>query len=222
MSDLEQQNFTNKPRNRRAIVKGAAWSVPVIAAAIAAPAASASTANAGIAWTASSSSLVNLRVLDSATVVTAQVLPTVPTAFTITNGAGAISGPATVTIRVDRPSGINISLGRARGFGVYSYAGVPTPSGTREAVYQKTPIVLGVGGIEYGFPLTTYTATQNVTVDSNGQLVVPVEFALAGRSDLVAISALANFPVTLTVAFADGNTYTASTVVSVPVGAGVL
>ena len=44
MSELEQQNFANKPRNRRAVVKGAAWSVPVIAAAIAAPAASASTA----------------------------------------------------------------------------------------------------------------------------------------------------------------------------------
>lgn len=42
MSDLEMQNIANKPRNRRAVVKGAAWSVPVIAAAIAAPAASAS------------------------------------------------------------------------------------------------------------------------------------------------------------------------------------
>lgn len=47
MSDLEQQNIANKPRNRRAVVKGAAWSVPVIAAAIAAPAASASTVDIG-------------------------------------------------------------------------------------------------------------------------------------------------------------------------------
>ncbi|MDD0857178.1 hypothetical protein NHF46_04015 [Arthrobacter alpinus] len=62
MSDLEQQNFTNKPRNRRAIVKGAAWSVPVIAAAIAAPAASASTVvntDLGIAFTGASFDLRN-------------------------------------------------------------------------------------------------------------------------------------------------------------------
>ncbi|WP_245934645.1 hypothetical protein [Arthrobacter psychrolactophilus] len=222
MSELEQQNFANKPRNRRAVVKGAAWSVPVIAAAIAAPAASASIATADVLWTASSSSLANLRVLDSATVVTAQVLPTVPTAFTITNGPGAISGPATVTIQVGRPSGINISLGRARGFGVYSYGGVATPSSTRAIEYQKTPVVFGIGGVEYGFPLTTYTSVQNVTVDSNGQLVVPVEFALAGSSDLVTIQALASFPVTLTVTFSDGTTRTASTSISVPVGAGVL
>ncbi|MBP2411539.1 hypothetical protein JOF48_000338 [Arthrobacter stackebrandtii] len=47
MSDIEQQGLANKPRNRRAVVKGAAWSVPVIAAAIAAPAASASGLDAG-------------------------------------------------------------------------------------------------------------------------------------------------------------------------------
>ncbi|AIY03631.1 hypothetical protein ART_4032 [Arthrobacter sp. PAMC 25486] len=47
MSEIEQQNFATKPRNRRAVVKGAAWSVPVIAAAIAAPAASASDAPTG-------------------------------------------------------------------------------------------------------------------------------------------------------------------------------
>jgi hypothetical protein len=47
VSELEQQNFANKPRNRRAIVKGAAWSVPVIAAAIATPARAASGTDLG-------------------------------------------------------------------------------------------------------------------------------------------------------------------------------
>lgn len=218
MSDLEQQNFANKPRNRRAVVKGAAWSVPVIAAAIAAPAASASVANAGLVWSASSSSLVQLRVLDSASLVTAAVLPTLPTAFTITNGPGAITANATVTIAVSRPVGVSIPVGRARGFGVYSYNGVVTPIGSRTVTYQKVAVV----GTQYGYPSTIYTAVQPVTVASNGQVIVPVEFGLTGVSDLLALNVLTSFPVTLTINFGGGKIFTASTTVSVPVGASIL
>lgn len=216
MSENEIQNSTSG-LNRRSVVKGAAWSVPVIAAAIAAPAASASVATASLAWTDSSSSLVNLRVLDSATVVTAQVLPTVPTEFTLTNGPGAISSTAVVTVVVGRPNGINLPLGSARGFGVYSYDGTPTAPATRTVQYNSAPIVGNIG-----FPITTYTSTQSFNVASNGALVVPVEFGLTGNNSGLTVQLLASFPVTLTVDFGAGNVYSASTTITVPVGAGIL
>lgn len=88
---------------RRTVLKGAAWSVPVIAAAVAAPAASASVNNANAILTNNVTSLLALNILDSATVLTAGAAVTVPTTLRITNGAGALSGNATVTITVGRP-----------------------------------------------------------------------------------------------------------------------
>lgn len=218
MSENETQKPVSGGFNRRSVVKGAAWSMPVIAAAIAAPAASASVANASLAWNGTRSSLLGLQVIDSQDVVTVGVLFTIPNQFTLQNGAGAISGPAVVTVVVGRPAGINLTTGTARGFGVYSYDGVPTPSSTRTAVYQRG----GVLNTPYGFPLTTYTSTHSFTVASNGALTVPVEFGLTGSSGLLNIAALASFPVTLTVDFGNGNVYSDTTTISVPVGAGIL
>lgn len=47
MSEIETQNTTPRSFNRRNVVIGAAWSVPVIAAAVAAPAAAASSIELG-------------------------------------------------------------------------------------------------------------------------------------------------------------------------------
>ncbi|GAA2858312.1 hypothetical protein [Microbacterium arabinogalactanolyticum] len=203
--------------SRRTLVKGAAWSLPVVAVAAATPLAAASTANASLAWTDSSTSLLALRVLDSASVITATALVTVPTQYTITNGAGAITDNATVTITVNRPAGINLTLGSARGFGVYSVDGIATAPGERTATYNTLPVVGNVG-----FPLTTWTGTRPVSIASNGALAVPVEFGLAGTNTGVSVSALATFPVNLSVKFSDGSTYTADSTISVPVGAGIL
>lgn len=83
MSQIEQQNFANKPRNRRAVVKGAAWSVPVIAAAIAAPAASAS--GTGV-LTVSTANCNGLEIATNpAFVLTAVGDSSVETTFTITS-----------------------------------------------------------------------------------------------------------------------------------------
>ncbi|WP_167131885.1 hypothetical protein [Paramicrobacterium chengjingii] len=214
----EIKGRTENGLSRRTMVKGAAWSVPVIAVAAATPMAAASTTNASLAWTDSDFGLLSLQLIDGDATLGAQVAITVPSEFTFTNGPGAISDNATVTITVGRPSGINIPVGRARGFGVYSYNGVETPASTRTVTYQTVPVV----GTEFGVPETTYSAVQPVSVASDGTLAVPVEFGLAGTSDLISISALASFPVTLTVDFSDGTTLTASSTISVPVGAGVL
>lgn len=208
----------NTEFSRRTLVKGAAWSLPVIAVAAATPMAAASTDNANVEWTDSQTALLALQLLDGTGVLNANALITVPTEFTITNGPGAITNEnATITIAVGRPSGINLSAGRARGFGVASVDGIPTTAGERSATYQDFL------GVEFGFPATSWTGTRAVTIASDGTLVVPVVFGLAGQSDLLAVSAVASFVVNLSVEFSDGSNYLApATTISVPVGAGVL
>ncbi len=217
----EEMQVSARDVSRRTLVKAAAWSVPVVAMTVASPAAVASEGNvASLTWTDSETGLLALRVLDSATVITAQALVTVPTEFTLVNGGGAITDTATVTITVGRPTGLNIALGTARGFGVYSYDGVVTATGERTVSYEQTAIT----NVEYGFPITTYTGlAKSFAVASNGSLVIPVEFGLAGTHTTIAsIDLLADFPVTLTVDFGAGRSYTANTTISVPVGAGIL
>ena len=209
----------NSGLSRRTVMKGAAWSVPVVAAAVATPLAAASGAiDASLAWTGSSTGLLSLNVLDGGGTLTASALVTVPTEFSTVTGPGPITGPtAVVELPVGRPQGNNIPVGRARGFGVYSIDGVPTSPGQRTATYQTAPIVG-----QFGFPLTSFTGTQSVTVAANGTLSVPVVFGLAGVSTGVAVSALASFPVTLTLTFPDSTSYTAISTITVPVGAGIL
>lgn len=200
--------------SRRTLVKGAAWSLPVVAVAAATPLAAASTTNASLAWTGTNTGLLTLDLLDEGGVLTAGVLITVPDEYTITNGAGAItSDAATVTITVGTPSGISISLGHVRGFGVASVDGITTTSAERQTTYASA----------IGFPTTTWTGVRTVNIASNGTLAVPVVFGLAGEStSILDVSALATFPVNLSVKFSDGSTYTADSTISVPVGAGIL
>lgn len=203
--------------DRRTLLRGAAWAAPVVAIAVAAPLASASVANAGLAWTGSETGLLSLRLLDGASLITAQALVTVPNEFTLSNGPGAITNQtATVTVVVARPAGINLPVGRARGFGVYSLGGTVVAS-QNTAVYQSAPIIG-----QYGFPLTTFVGTHVFNVASGAPLEVPIEFGLSGNSTGASISLLATFPVTLTVDFGNGNSYSATSTISVPVGAGIL
>ncbi|PPG42701.1 hypothetical protein [Pseudoclavibacter sp. RFBA6] len=213
---MTEQTPQPQSLNRRSLIKAAAWTAPAVGVAIATPLAAASINNASIDWSASQTDLLSLRVLDSQTVITAQALITVPTQVSFINGPGAISAQsAVVTITVGRPTGINLTLGRARGFGVYSYNGVVTTPAQRSAVYQTA------AGIPFGFPLTTWSGTQSITVASNGTLNIPVVFGLAGVNSGVGVSALATFPVAITIV-AGGRTFNDATNISVPVGAGVL
>jgi len=203
--------------SRRTLVRTAVWSVPVVAAAVATPLAAASTGLEAVEWTASSTSLASLQLLDGGGTLTASALVTLPIAFSILNGGTALVGEAvTISISVGRPAGINIPVGRARGFGVQSVNGIATTAGERTATYQSAPIIG-----QYGFPATTWNGTRTVTVAADGTPAVPVVFGLAGVSTGVAISALATFPVTLT-ATIGGVTKTAASTILVPVGAGIL
>lgn len=207
----------NKGLSRRTVVKGAAWSVPVIAAAVATPLAAASVANSSLAWTSTETGLLALRVLDGGSLLNAQALVTVPDEFTLSNGTGAINAAtATITVVVGRPGGINIPVGRARGFGVYSLDGAVVAAQNSTA-YASLPFVG-----EVGFPITTFVGTHTFTAASNGSVAVPIEFGLSGDSTGVSIGALSSFPVSLTVDFGDGNVYSANSTITVPIGGGIL
>lgn len=218
MSQLDAPKAPPSSLSRRRVLSTAAWSVPVVAVATSAPAFAASepAALGGVEWTESSTSLASLALLDGGGTVTAQVLVTLPIEFNVDNTGGQPLDSATVSITVGRPGGINLPVGRARGFGVASVGGTATTAGERTATYQSAPIVG-----QYGFPITTWTGTRPLNVAPNGNVDVPVEFGLAGTSTGVTISALSTFPVTLSITYG-GVTQTASTTISVPVGAGIL
>lgn len=99
---------------------------------------------------------------------------------------------------------------------MYRFDSTLTTSGQRTASYQSAPIVG-----QYGFPVTTFTTTKNVSVASGGALDIPVQWGLAGNRTGLSINALASFPVSVNVVF-PGRTITASGSILVPVGAGIL
>lgn len=200
---------------RRTVLKGAAWSVPVIAAAVAAPAASASVNNFTAALSGVTSTLVSLRVLNTGAVATSALGLTVPTTLAIVNGAGALSGSATITVTVSRPTGVTLTAGKAYGFGVDRFDNVAATAGQRTASYQS-----GLGG-EYGFPVTTFTTVQTINVGSGETLNIPIVWGLAGSRAGLSVNALSTFPVSILVTVG-GRQVTASGNIIVPVGAGIL
>ena len=203
---------------RRTIVKGAAWSIPVVAAAVAAPMAAASVNNASLAFSDSSGKLLTLSLLSNGSLLGADVLPFGPNELTLVNGPGDISGTASITVAVGVPAGINITLlGAAYGFGVAKFNNVPSTSAERTHNYAGKTLLGGDGG----FPTTSFTTTQNISVASNGTLKLPIAFGLEGKSEGVKVSLLANYPVTVTMTIG-GKTLTASSTISVPVGLGIL
>lgn len=93
MSEIKSLAAPKASFDRRAVVKGAAWSVPVIAAAIAAPAAA-----------ASHTGTVSVSIVPSTTnptfAGTPAVVGTGPQGFTISTTGAAISGTASVSISI--------------------------------------------------------------------------------------------------------------------------
>jgi len=212
VSEIEQQNIASKPRNRRAVVKGAAWSVPVIAAAIAAPAASASlVGNASTALTTPNSNLLNIQILGGG-LLTANVGVTVPTILNITNGLGAITGDITGTIVIAPTSGVNVGvLGYPRGFGVADIQNAAITSRTHN----------GTGGVAAPSPTTTTQFTYSGGITSEGSIDLPISFGLTDKTSLVALNALTTFTVTVTLTN-NGNTIVGGGSITVPLNAGLL
>ncbi|MET1154262.1 hypothetical protein [Arthrobacter sp.] len=96
MSETQSLTAPKASFDRRSVVKGAAWSVPVIAAAIAAPAAAASAKTATVSLYGEGSRVTYAPTRNGGRAK----IGTAPTGFTIHNTPGAIddSVPATITI----------------------------------------------------------------------------------------------------------------------------
>ena len=100
MPEVSNEKVTNGEENgfsRRRVVAGVAWSLPVIATAIAAPAAAASGVSATAAFDAAGSSVE----YPELTAAGQNRTGSGPTGFHITNNGSAITGSITVLIRIE-------------------------------------------------------------------------------------------------------------------------
>ena len=110
MSEIQSLAAPKASFDRRSVVKTAAWSVPVIAAAIAAPAAAASTTSATAAYLPLSGN-TKFHVRGSETKPAEDRKGKGTKGFTITNsGSNAINGPISGTIIITPGSGVDINV----------------------------------------------------------------------------------------------------------------
>lgn len=185
MSEINSSAEPKASFDRRSVMKGAAWSVPVIAAAIAAPAAAASaptgTTTASIVASSTTQTVTG----------TPEVLGTGPKGFTISTTGAAISGTASVSITVapanqaaiDSKIGLvigsinNVPVSGGQWSGVLAVpAGGPSPTFTFGS-YSRT----GTGAVAHGVTLN-YTVTVSIAV---------IDSATNKRSTLDPIQSLA-------------------------------
>ncbi len=183
--------------SRRTLVKGAAWSMPVIAVAAATPLAAASITNATVSWDGTTSQLAQIGLLDGSGVLTASVLPTFPNNVVIDNGAGVLDGPLTGLVTITHASGIPVTIlssGVSRGFGVVDIPGATLGART---ITQKTilalPPLLSLGVYETSQPFTI--DTPSIASDAN-EILGQIVYGATSRSG-VSVDLLMTFTVTV-------------------------
>ena len=172
MSETKSLAAPKASFDRRSVVKTAAWSVPVIAAAIAAPAAAASARTATITLDGDGSTVSYAPTKTAGTVRSGKA----PTGFTIHNTPGAITGNYVVTITIGRSSssvpgiGFGINEGSVADAGSYK-------QNVRTITYNVPVAVAGGATQSFTFgsyshdatngPGGTYTMTVTIGFPSN-------------------------------------------------------
>jgi len=175
----------NTEFSRRSLVKGAAWSLPVIAVAAATPMAAASTATATAAWTDTNTQLLTLGLLNGSGTVSASIFPTAPTAFRITNTAGEIPNVTAVFTAALSSAGLSITVPvgttKLRGFAPTAVQGGTLVGST--TVTDREIASVALLGTTYAQDTTTTfnlgTIASGATVDFN-----PVTWGVTDRSGL--------------------------------------
>ena len=178
MSEIKSLAAPKASFDRRAVVKGAAWSVPVIAAAIAAPAAAASARTATAAFDYVAGNGISVVNLDASL---ASKSATGPTGFHIQNTPGAFTGTITGSIRITP----NPAAKGDPGLGIKSFPAASL-SGANLSDSQKGALA----------DANVYTSTFSYTntVQSNAVVPFPMTFYYRG----LATSPARNFLVTVT------------------------
>ena len=175
MSEIQSLAAPEASFDRRTVVKTAAWSVPVIAAAIAAPAAAASARTASAAFDAAGGGISYMQLDDAKKSKSG----TGPTGFHIQNTPGAIAGSIVGLITI---TPVVAGAAPAPGVGARSFPmAVLTTSGVTTAnTYEAT---------------FSYTGT----VPSGGRLTFPMDFYYKG----VPGSAMRDFNLDVTLTLPD-------------------
>lgn len=186
MSENEIQNPASAGLNRRSVVKGAAWSVPVIAAAIAAPAASASTPSTDLSVAFGGEQVIRIRI---AGVVNANV--TLANTLTISNIGGLPStGGETVAVNYPVTLGSGVTLVSDSGLATVSL--VPNgfiitlpaiPAGGSE-VFRLGLVSLPVGVLGGTETITAALSAADLNL-ANNNASTDVGITLLGAGDLL-------------------------------------
>ena len=214
----------SKGINRRTVMTGAAWSLPVIALAASTPLAAASIANSSIGWVGRNANLLSLGVLNGSGTVTAGVGISVPLNVVVTNGSGAIDGPLTGSVAISHASGLTIPVGVGnvylRGFGTATIPGATLGART------ITPRRIYDGAL---VDLYVYDTTQTFTIDtpsiaSGGTLTLgAITYGVTTRQgSLLNVDVAVAYNVVVSVYSGPTLVGTAIQQILVPVGAGIL
>ena len=180
MSEIKSLAAPKASFDRRAVVKGAAWSVPVIAAAIAAPAAAASERSATAAFLAlTGNTKYHLRGSESAPSNDKNGKGT--KGFTITNSAsGAITGAISGTIIITPGSAntdLNVYSLNSTGLPVTLSADSDASTGYRASFITGSTTIAPNGSLVFNLTYNYAASTPNGT----GSMTVLLNFP-GGRS----------------------------------------
>lgn len=220
MNNSDISETTSSGLSRRTITKTAVWSVPVVAAALAAPSAAASVGNASISLQGASADLLALGLLNGSGTVTSGVAITVPREIDLSNGPGVLDGPLTGIANITWASGVPLGLlgnSTSRGFGIISISGATVDSRT-DTIREIADLGLVSASVH---ETSTSFALNAVDVASNDSLTLPITFGLTSRSG-VTINVAMTFTVTVSIFSGATLVGTDARNIRVLLGAGVL
>ncbi|MCI9872592.1 hypothetical protein [Arthrobacter humicola] len=177
MSEIKSLAAPKASFDRRAVVKGAAWSLPVIAAAIAAPAAAASTPqptlSAGLVLGTTAPTVIGTRLMHG----------TGPKGFAVATTGAAVAGAISVVIAIEPDA-----AAKTAGIGLAVTASALPPSGQSspyDFVYTRT----GTSTVPKDAVLS-YTVTVTVTVveSATKKTVLPAMVFVASLKPVLSAS----------------------------------
>lgn len=168
MSEAMKKEDNSEKFSRRSIVKTAAWTTPVIAAAVAAPAAAASPKSATVSF---GPLLANQNWRDWNTTSGNPRKGTAPALFTITNSAtGAIADNTITGTLVIQANTTPPTSPKAKGLGIASITGGTITSRTPATPLPENPL----GNYKADTVTSSFTLTAGVA--ANASLDVPLTF----------------------------------------------
>ena len=205
--------------HRRTIIKGAAWSVPVIASAVSAPLAAASNEPVDDGFTPGVPDYVTLPIRHNDQLTgkphASWVQISLPSELVLAVPAGITAGSSmSIVVTISAPD-TKISDGKsAYGLNVHKLGTLAETDGTRTSQYASKSA---------GFPSNTYKASLPVPPSEDGAIRLPIEWELHGNANSSAkLTEDVRFLVTVVAMFQDGSQTTVTTTLVVPGGAGIL